>query len=82
MLSSSVCANCKYFLSNGDESGGGQCRRRPPTPLVVPQKHAMTGEITGGVMSVHPPVDANQTCGEWDEVEMPDPTTVIAANPH
>jgi len=57
-----TCASCIYYfkIMKKGVMVAGQCRRFPPTPMVVPGAVAGTGQIQG----VHPPVSEDWVCGE------------------
>jgi len=81
MSSSVVCTNCRFFVSNNDDTGMGQCRRFPPVPMLAPQQPTiLNANQTLGVMAVSPPVGPEYSCGEWSERLMPDQATIESNN--
>jgi len=61
------CEHCEYFLKSDGEpmragTIEGQCRRFPPTPMLVNQD-AILGGATSGIVGVYPP--AAIACGEY-----------------
>lgn len=77
MTNSVVCTNCRFFVSNNDDSGMGQCRRFPPVPMLAPQQASiLNANQTLGVMAVSPPVGPEYSCGEWAERLATDPALI------
>jgi len=59
------CSTCRYWngIATDDRDGyTGDCHRYPPTPTV--QKDRDGFEV---VVSVHPEVNTDDCCGEWDQ---------------
>jgi hypothetical protein len=56
------CGNCRFYLGNTDKA---ECRRYPPTPIVV--KQAIEGMIgsQADVRFGNPIVSAGYVCGEF-----------------
>ncbi len=59
----STCSTCCHYcrIVQAGVAVAGQCRRFPPTPIMVPGAVAGTAQVQG----VHPPVREDWVCGEW-----------------
>lgn len=64
-----ICKECFYSqrMDEKNEKSPLVCLRYPPTVVLVPQKQALTGEITGLPISAFPHVNDGWSCGEWDD---------------
>lgn len=53
------CSACRFYRRNPQSIGTGYCHY--PAPVAVPVMHAGVPSVA----SVRPPVDSNDTCGQW-----------------
>lgn len=58
-----ICANCDHFYVLNKEHA--VCKRNPPVPIPIPQQD-LTGRVNINIMSVRPPVESHDTCGEFE----------------
>lgn len=73
MSRSKTCEHCVHFYPqeslgiSGPDTPGGLCRRFPPMPMLVQQAGPIVGGAASvGISGVYPPVDVDNTCGEFE----------------
>lgn len=60
------CWTCRYMqYRKPDEKKGAECRRGPPSVLMVPVANALTRQQEIRPAAVWPPVPTEGWCGEW-----------------
>ncbi len=70
-----TCETCKYRHPLGEQVGNvGECRRNPPTAMLVPFRIKPTPTnpegIVTGTQSHFPPVNGEMWCGMYMEVRI------------
>lgn len=55
-LETQTCKTCRFFKSDGDESGNGECRSHPPVVFGAPN---------GDPESAWPASHESEWCGAW-----------------
>jgi hypothetical protein len=58
------CSNCKFFQAGS--AGLGECRRRAPAVLHVPEVERLTGKRVLRAVSYWPPINCSEWCGEHE----------------
>ena len=62
------CATCRYFDRYNWSATAGECRRYPPSLVVVLDRSEYTDQIIGShTETAHPTVSEGAGCGEWKE---------------
>lgn len=63
-MENETCSTCKFRLPNPNDLNQQQCRRNPPTVLLIPEPGPM-GQVGLSVKSAYPPIHLKQpACGE------------------
>lgn len=63
-MDNETCGTCKFKLINPNNLSDLQCRRNPPTVLLVPEPGGMGVQLA--IKAAYPPVHAKQpACGEY-----------------
>jgi hypothetical protein len=57
------CSNCKFFHPQGET---GECRRKAPAVLHVPEVERLTQKRALRAISYWPPIVASEWCGEHE----------------
>ena len=63
-----LCKTCKYWIDAQlvNNTLVGDCRWGPPTPMMIPQQHPLTGETRLVSASVLPKTGADFYCFQHD----------------
>ncbi|MCH8059339.1 MAG: hypothetical protein IIA11_02660 [Proteobacteria bacterium] len=69
MSRSKTCEHCVYFYPNDTIPPQGMCKRFPPVPMIMQQPANILGAGGIGMAGVNPPVDADNTCGEFKDAK-------------
>ena len=68
-----ICAHCCHFHPSAKAlpkgTGGGLCKRFPPAPMIMQQPATILGAGAAGMAGINPPVDADNTCGEFKDAK-------------
>lgn len=57
------CSNCKFFKDKGET---GECRRRSPQVIHLPEVERITGARSIRTTSFWPPIGRSEWCGEHE----------------
>jgi hypothetical protein len=70
------CAECYHFQPANAEETQGFCHGRAPTAMALPNRNALTGEMSLSIQTVWPPISAGEWCGDWEPLaDEEDPAT-------
>ncbi len=64
MNASRNCSNCRFFCNSGSETG--ECRKRAPQVLHVPEVERLSQRRALRAISYWPPINQSEWCGEHE----------------
>jgi hypothetical protein len=63
------CEDCEFWVQKKKGDADGQCRRKPPVPVLIAKPNLITGEVETGVNSFFPKTRPEIECGEGEPKE-------------